>query len=208
MNDGDAVTGYRLAEATYTESCDQLKGTLYCINGSLGNAGNTYKYPTCIPHTWKNCTGPTGANHLEWKYLYKADTASYTEDCRTLSKQFQCIDGSFTGSNVDKYTEDSCEDQEWVDCIDIWTNSYNHHLDVIYGYTSSSSNTTQSCQDLKVPLTCYNGTWSGGDQKQLSKDCKDLKIRSCTGVNLLDGQSKYLYAYEVTHYLQTCNQFS
>jgi len=161
LTDGASITGYRLPEANYTESCDQLQGILYCRNGSLGNAGNTYKYPTCIPHTWKNCTGPTGANHLEWKFLYTADTATYTQDCRSLSKNFQCIDGKFTGSKVDQYTSATCEDKERLDCVDVWTNSYYHHLDAIYGYTSSSSSISKSCEDLKVPLTCTNGTWTG-----------------------------------------------
>jgi hypothetical protein len=69
--DGQSKTGYQVAEATFTQSCVGSAGTITCISGSVAY-GNIFKYPSCIPHTWANCATPTGANHLEYRTLYKA----------------------------------------------------------------------------------------------------------------------------------------
>lgn len=95
LADGQSRTGYKIQEATYTQSCDTSVGTITCISGSIAN-GNIYKYPSCIPHNWANCTTPTTANHLEYKTLYKSNTNSYTQNCQQLSQSLQCLNGVFT----------------------------------------------------------------------------------------------------------------
>ena len=90
LPDGQSRTGYQVNEATYTQSCAASLGTITCINGTVAN-GNIFRYPSCIPHTWANCTTPTGANHLEYKTLYKLGQATYTQTCQQLSQSLQCL---------------------------------------------------------------------------------------------------------------------
>lgn len=95
LADGQSRTGYQVSAATYTQSCTGSVGLITCISGSVVN-GNIFKYPNCTPHTRANCTTPTGANHLEYKNLYKTATATYTQSCLQLSQNLQCLDGHFT----------------------------------------------------------------------------------------------------------------
>lgn len=69
LANGVSRTAYQVPEATYTQSCADAMGTITCDNGTVIN-GNTYKYPSCIAHTWSGCTNPTAA-HLEYKPRYK-----------------------------------------------------------------------------------------------------------------------------------------
>ncbi|MEI6774554.1 MAG: hypothetical protein WCL18_07400 [bacterium] len=78
-----------MPEATLTQSCTGTVGTITCVSGSVAY-GNIFKYPSCIPHTWANCTTPTGANHLEYRILYKLSQATYTQTCQQLSQNLQC----------------------------------------------------------------------------------------------------------------------
>ena len=95
LADGQSRTGYQIPAATYTQSCAQAVGIITCISGSVAN-GNIYTYPSCTPHTWANCSSPTGANHLEYKTLYRAGQATFTQTCQQLSQNLQCLDGIFT----------------------------------------------------------------------------------------------------------------
>ena len=95
LADGQSRTGYQVAEATYAQSCTASAGLITCISGNVAN-GNTFKYPSCIPHTWANCTTPTGANHLEYRMLYKSAQATFTQTCQQISQNLQCLNGVFT----------------------------------------------------------------------------------------------------------------
>ena len=96
LANGVSKIAFQIPEATFTQSCTQAQGTIVCDNGTVTN-GNIYKYPSCINHTWANCTTPLVANHLEYKTLYKAGTSTYTQNCSQLSQSLQCLNGIFTG---------------------------------------------------------------------------------------------------------------
>jgi len=95
LADGQSRTGYQINEASYTQSCAAAAGTITCISGSIAN-GNTFKYPSCVSHTWANCTTPVAATHLQYKVLYKLPQATYTQTCQQLSQNLRCLNGVFT----------------------------------------------------------------------------------------------------------------
>ncbi len=163
---GDSRTAYSIPEATYTQSCEDARGTITCTNWTVIN-GNTYKYPNCIDHTWSNCTSPTWANHLEYRRLYSAWTATYTQSCWDLSKNLQCLNGVFTGvPNAHIYTHGTCTDPNRVQCINTRTNTYRDHGEAIVWYLATSPWIGQTCATLSRTLTCYNGTRSGNGTTQ------------------------------------------
>lgn len=71
LTDGESRTGYSIPASTYTQTCAQSKGVITCLSGSVAN-GNIFKYSSCTEQTRNDCTTPTGANHLQYKLLYKA----------------------------------------------------------------------------------------------------------------------------------------
>jgi len=95
LADGQSRTGYQIQEATFTQSCASAAGRITCIKGSVAN-GDIFKYSSCIPHTRSKCIAPTAANHLEYKTLYSATKATYTQTCQQLSQSLQCLNGIFT----------------------------------------------------------------------------------------------------------------
>lgn len=189
LADGQSRTGYQISEATYTQSCTWSVGIITCISGSVAY-GNVFKYPSCIPHTWANCTTPTGANHLEYKRLYTAWVATYTQTCQQLSQNLQCLNGIFTWwitPNLFSYA--TCTDPNRAQCIDTRTNSYKDHGEVIIWYTASNPIVGQTCTTIQKTLVCTNGTWSWGNQSSLVQWCTDpgafswcLNIRNNTTI--------------------------
>lgn len=175
LADGQSRTWYQISEATYTQSCTWSVGTITCISGTVAY-GNIFKYPSCIPHTWANCTTPTGANHLQYRTLYKAGTASYTQTCQQLSQNIQCLNGVFTWwITPNLYTFANCIDPNRAQCIDSRTSSYKDHGETLVGYTAPSPGIGQTCTTLERSLVCTNGVWSwNGSQGQA------WLITSCT----------------------------
>ena len=158
LTNGHSLTGYSSPDATYTQSCTGLQGIITCNNGTLTN-GNTYRYQSCTPHTWANCSTPRTGNHLENKLLYKLSQATYTQTCQQVSQSFQCLNGSFTGPNISLFPYGTCTDVAWQPCINTWTNTYVAHGGTIIGYTNPSA---QNCQSAQVTLTCQNQQWMSG----------------------------------------------
>lgn len=167
LPDDQSRTWYQVNEATYTKSCTGSLGTITCISGSVAN-GNIFRYPSCIPHTWANCTTPTGANHLEYRTLYKEGIATYTQTCQQLSQNLQCLNWVFTWwATPNLFTHATCIDPNRAQCIDIRTNSYKNHGETIIWYGASNPTLWQTCTTLQKILTCTNGVWSGnGNQGQ------------------------------------------
>ena len=177
LADGQSRTGYSVNEATYTQSCTGSRAIITCVSGSIANI-NTYKYPSCIPHTRANCTSPTGANHLEYKTLYKASTNNFTETCQQLSQSLQCLNGVFTGGLTPSlYQYRKCTDQPRMQCLDVRTNNIKDHGETIIGYTASAPGAGQTCNTLKRTLTCYDSKRYSGTiltpQGGLSPSCTD-----------------------------------
>ncbi len=171
LTNGVSRTAFMIPEATYTQSCNDAQGTITCDNGTL-IGGNTYRYPSCIPHTRAGCTTPTGANHLEYRTLYKAGSSTYTQSCNQLSQSLQCLNGVFTGWVTPRlYTFGMCVDQNRAQCIDIRTSSYKDHGETIIGYQASVPGIWQTCTTLQKTLTCMNGNRSGGTQASLVTGC-------------------------------------
>ncbi len=163
LADGQSRTWYQIQEATFTQSCTQAAWTITCISWSVAN-GNVFVYPSCTPHTWANCTTPTGANHLQYRTLYKANYNTYTQSCQQLSQSLQCLNGIFTGWITPQfYTFATCTDQARAQCIDVRTNpdSYKDHGETVIGYTASTPGLGQTCSTLQRTLTCTNSFWSG-----------------------------------------------
>lgn len=167
LADGQSRTWYQVSEATYTQSCTGSVGSITCISWSVAY-GNIFKYPSCIPHTRANCTTPTGANHLEYKTLYKLSQATYTQTCQQLSQSLQCLNGIFTWwTTPNLFTHATCTDPNRTQCIDIRTNSYKDHGETLVWYTSWTPTLGQTCTTLQKTLTCTNGVWSwNGSQWQ------------------------------------------
>ncbi len=201
LADGQSRTGYQINEATYTQSCDAAAGTITCTNWVLNN-GNTFKFASCIPHVRNNCTTPLTGNHLEYKTLYKASQATYTQSCQQLSQSLQCLNGIFTwGITPNLFTFGSCVDPTWAQCIDTRTSSYRDHGETITAYISLNPSPGQTCTTLQKTLTCYNGTRSGnGTQQQagLFTGCTDPNTFAwCTNIrtNTLVPHGSSLNAY-------------
>ncbi len=169
LADGQSRTGYKIPEATYTTSCDEAVGQVTCVSGSLAY-GNIFKYPSCIPHTRANCTTPTWAQHLEYRFLYKSPTNTYTESCQLLGQHLQCLNGVFTGWVTPwLYTYATCTDQVRRPCIDQWTTppSYKNHGETLLAYRAPAPTPGNTCQTLRVILTCIDSVRSGnGTQGQ------------------------------------------
>lgn len=139
----------------------------------------------------------------------------YNQTCTYLSKQFQCIDGNFTGTDVTTYSFGTCADKNWKPCIDIRSNSYMLNTNTIYGYTQKTSTTTTSCSAAKKQLTCVDGTRSGGIQANLFPSCTDtttpstpnncsLKDINNATITIPNGQTQTLYTAKISTYPQTC----
>ncbi|MEI6426000.1 MAG: pilin [Candidatus Absconditabacteria bacterium] len=214
--DGKSTTGYSIGVATYTTSCAAAKGTLVCNKGSFGALGNIYKYQSCTSKTWKNCTTPAAAKHLEYKTLYSSGVADYYNTCSMLGQSFQCIDGSFIGTNVGKYTASSCTDKTRRPCIDVRSNSYVNHLGTIFGYSAAKSTTTQSCSELKQTLTCTDAFWTPL-QSLLFQSCQDSNTKSCSfaaktaddkglTITIPSNSSTGLFSSNFSVFPQTCTQ--
>ncbi|MFA7298754.1 MAG: hypothetical protein WC010_03875 [Candidatus Absconditabacterales bacterium] len=165
LADGRSRTGYQIPDATYTQSCPSAFGMITCISGVIiNNGGNIFKYPSCTPHTWANCTTPTTANHLDYKTLYKSATNTYTETCQQLSQSLQCLNAVFTGGTTPGlYTFATCVDTTRAQCIDTRTNpdSFRDHGETLVGYTSNTPGLGQTCATIQKTLTCTNGNWLG-----------------------------------------------
>ena len=197
LQNGKSLTWYVSDNASYTQTCNQMKGTITCNNGIVTN-GNTYTHQTCTNHTRNNCSSPISATHLANKTLYKSTQATYTQSCAQLGSSFQCLNGSFSWQNVQLYPYGTCTDPTWSPCIDIWTNTYFSHWSPLVTYTQSN---WVNCSLLKKTLTCINGTWSGGSQSQLFPSCTQTTAQAnnwnCTvfsWVALASGQSTYGYS--------------
>ncbi len=171
LQDWHSLTGYSNTQATYTQSCSQLVGTITCVSWTVVN-GNTYKYPSCTPHTWANCTSPVSANHLAYKILYKIGQATPTFSCQQASQNFQCINWAFTGFQVNQYSFGSCTSQNRNQCINTRTNTYVNNGQSITAYTGSQVPAGQMCHS--ITLTCINWTWSGWNQASLYPICSSL----------------------------------
>ena len=198
--DGQSRTWYQISEASYTQSCAAAAGTITCINGSIAN-GNTFKYPSCVPHTWANCTTPIAATHLDYKVLYKLPQATYTQTCQQLSQNLRCINGVFTGwTNPALYTRATCVDPNRAQCVDVWTNSYRDHGESLIWYTANHPALGQTCTTLQKTLTCTNGLWSWGTQSSLYTWCTDpasftgcVDIRTSPAITVPHGSSHNAY---------------
>ncbi len=210
LADGQSRTGYQVNQATYTQSCTGSAGIITCISGTVDN-GNIFKYPSCIPHTWANCTSPTIANHLDYKTLYTLWTATYTQTCQQLSQNLQCLDGHFTWwTTPNLYTHATCVDPNRAQCIDIRTNGYRDHGETIIWYAATHPSFGQTCSTLQKTLTCTNGTWSWGNQSSLFTWCTDpwafswcVNIR--TNASVPHGSALSAYTSPVSIGTGTCN---
>ena len=208
LMNGQSRTGYQFPEATFTQSCTGAVWIITCVNGSVAN-GNIFKYPSCIPHTRANCTTPTGANHLEYRTLYKLAQATYTQTCQQLSQNLQCLNWIFTWwTTPNLFTHATCIDPNRAQCIDIRTNSYKDHGETVIWYTTNTPAVGQACTTLKKTLTCYNGTWSWGNQSSLYTWCADDWWAQCLNVrtNTYITHGAPILGYTATHPTlgQTC----
>ena len=201
--DGQSKTGYQVPEATFTQSCTGSVGVITCISGSIAN-GNVFKYQSCIPHTRANCTTPTWANHLEYRTLYKLAQSTYTQTCQQLSQNLQCLNGIFTWwITPNLFTHATCVDPNRTQCIDVWTNSYKDHGEMLVWYTANHPSIGQMCSTMQKTLTCTNGTWAwNGTQWQawLVTGCTNppvfswcLNIRTNTTLPHWSSLGAYLY---------------
>lgn len=215
LADGHSRTWFSIPEATYTQSCYQSLGTITCVSGSVAN-GEIYKYASCIPHAWNNCTTPTVANHLEFKVLYKASTATYTQTCQQLSQNLQCLNGVFTGvANASLYSFASCTDPNRAQCVDVRTNSYRDHGETVIGYAGTTPGIGQTCTTQKRTLTCYNGIRSGNGtfgQAGLSTGCTDpsyftgcVNTRVSPAITVPHNSSLNAYTSPISLGTGTCN---
>lgn len=203
LADGQSRTGYKISEATYTQSCDQAAGQITCINGNIiNNLGNIYKYASCTPQIWDDCTTPIGADHLEFKTLYRANHNSLTQSCQQLGQNLQCLDGVFTGGVTPRlYNFGSCTDTNRAQCIDIRTNSFRDHGETLIGYAANYPSIWQTCSTLQRTLTCMNSTRSWGNQNTLFTWCTNPPAFSgCTNVrtNITAPHNSTIDAYTST----------
>jgi len=187
LANGQSRTWYQITWATYTQTCTGAAALLTCTNWVISPDINTFKYASCTPHTWANCTSPTGANHLQYRTLYKANQNTYTQTCQQLSQSLQCLDGTFTGWITPQlYTFASCTSQTRMQCLDAWTNNIMDHGETVIGYAASIPGFGQTCSTLQRTLTCTNSFWSGNGnagQQWLVTSCTNPSSFSwCTNI--------------------------
>lgn len=184
LGDGQSRTGYQIPKATFTQSCTWTAWLITCISGSVAN-GNVFTYPSCIPHTWTGCSTPTGANHLQYKTLYKLNHNTFTQTCQELSQSLQCLNGVFTwGITPRLYTFATCIDTPRAQCIDTRTTpaSYKDHGETVVGYLAAAPGFGQTCSTLQRTLTCTNSFRSGnGNQGQAGL------VTGCTNPSAFSG---------------------
>lgn len=157
------------------------------------------------------CETPSGnfINHLDYTGFYKIDVSTYEKTCTESLANFQCKNGSFVSVNwydVDDYPYETCRERRTSECLHPWQETFVSNGTSLIGYTSSTSTDTQTCEQLKLSLTCTDGSWEGGDPRTINETCTDLGFKNCTVGNAVypHGWSGIYYSNLTSIYPKKC----
>lgn len=191
----ESTTGYKIQEATYTQSCDANDWILTCNDGELFGGKNTYIYENCTPHTWADCNiNGELVEHLDNIDLYSNSESTYDETCNQLRETFQCLDWNLTGSvDPTQYIYDTCFERRNLDCVNPREPEFVEHNDTLTVYTQEESNENFTCFDFQETLTCRNSEWEDNNWTSINinnyfNSCDGLWIKWCnwTGLDIND----------------------
>ena len=179
-------TLYTLAQATYTQTCQQLSQSLQCLNWifTWWTTPNLFTHATCVDPNRAQCIDiwtNSYKDHGETLIWYTAALPTLGQTCTTLQKTLTCMNGvwSWNGSQGQAGLVTWCTNPpafSW--CLNIRTNTIVPHGSAVNWYTSP----TGICANLLQPLTCVNGLRSGGNQIALYSGCVDANTQSCPNI--------------------------
>lgn len=208
---GKTISGWKINEATYTETCDSVLGILTCNNGVLEWGSTIYKYWSCIPHTWKNCITSKGTpvDHLGYIDFYSFSESTYSKTCSQAQARFQCLDGKFMSQNnylISQYPFETCRERRESECLHPWQETFVSNWWIVNWYTASTSTDTQTCEQIKTTLTCSNGKWQWGNPDAIYETCADLGFKDCSvgTTNYPHGWSGIYYSNLTSIYPKKC----
>lgn len=209
-------TLYKSNQNTYTQNCQQLSQSLQCLNWTFtwGTSWYLFTYATCTNQNRSQCiderTSPASfKDHGESIVWYTTNHPGIGQSCYSGQKTLTCTNGTWSwGSQLSLFT--GCNEQWWVQCLNIRNNQYITHGSPVVGYTANHPGIGQSCATLKKTLICNDGTWFGGTQSSLVTGCTDPAVfASCfnarTNTNVSHIVSINAYTSPTSIGTGTCN---
>lgn len=171
---------------------------------------STFSFITFAQET-EPCETPSWnfVNHLDYTGFYKIDVSTYDKTCIETLSNFQCKNWEFISPNsydIDDYPYETCRERRDNECIHPWLEQFVANRNSLVGYTSTTSTNTQTCEQIKVILTCTDGIWEWGNPDAIYEWCTDLWFKICT-VNNTDYPhwwSKIYYSTMTSIYPKKC----
>ena len=196
---------YSANTATYTQSCDELKQNLQCLNGVFTGWTNPsiYTFASCTDPNWRQCIDiwtNSYKDHGETVIWYLATSPWLGSTCATLQRTLTCYDSTRSGGNQTTMFSSCTNPPSFASCLDTWTNTSTPHG----GWLTAYSNSTPSigtCTDVRKPLTCINWLWSGNGAAQqvgLYSWCREPGTAPCT--NIITNSGTVVHGSTVTIY--------
>ncbi len=122
-------------------------------------------------------------SHLDYTGFYSINVSDYSTTCTESLVSFQCKNGDFISPNwfdIDEYPYETCRERRESECLHPWQVQFVSNWWIVNGYSSNTSTNTQTCDELKVTLTCSNGNRQWWNATSTYSWCQDLGFKECT----------------------------
>jgi len=205
---GEVITTYSKTWNTRDKQCDKFDITINCDENYYDDWPllNLFPYPDCVDKEWEWCTVEGYEfEHNDTTWFYTFSESTYDETCESVIITAKCRDGVRKVRNSEddlppEYQFVTCNERRFIDCLHPWEDTFVEHWESIEAYLNKDSNNRESCDDLKVTLTCQdwlyvdedwnmiNNNWeyveipdwvTNFPADTLSPDCNDLWILGC-----------------------------
>ncbi len=148
-------------------------------------------------------------NHLDYTWFYKIDVSTYTTTCTETLSLFQCRNWDFISQNwddINEYPYQTCRERRDTECLHPWQENFVSNWNSLIWYTSQTSTNTQTCDELKLSLTCENWNRQWWDVSNFYSGCQDLWFKDCTvnDTNYPHGWSWIYYSHLTSLYPKKC----
>lgn len=145
---------------------------------------STFSFITFAQET-EPCETPswTFVNHLDYTGFYKIDVSTYDTTCIETLASFQCRNWEFISPNsydIDDYPYETCNERRNNECLHPLKEIFISNWGIVTGFSVATSTNTQTCEELKVTLTCNNWTLEWWNPNSIYNDCEDLWFQDCT----------------------------
>ncbi len=177
---GETIIGYTASTPSLGKTCETMKRTLSCFNGTRSGGNQNSLLPTCTnPASFASCTNPWTNATL----LHGVSFSAYTSpsgDCIANTRNLTCVNGLLSGYSAS--LSPSCTDTTRQACalsligMGSWTTP---HGNFVTKYTQGVAlqRQGQSCDDFATRLQCVNGVWSGTNTA--FTQCRNVPQWSC-----------------------------